>query len=763
MLPKLPLDDRTYESILLEARQGIQRRLPEWTDENAHDPGMTMLELFAWISEMQQFYLSRVPDRNRRKFLELLGESPRQATSAAALASFDDIRETVVLPQGTKLLAEDQTFETASSTTLRPLAVDRIVTRTEREASDRTASNTQGDVAFYAFGADARAGSRLYVSFDREPPVGEPIELTILLAEEGNHGSPDARHAMPLTAALAALPADTSEAYAPPVIVPSARIAWKGYAYDEQTGASGWLPVETACDETLHLSFSGRVTIKLTAPLRPVLVHPANDRPRWWICCVLEEEGYEEPPRIDRILLHTALVVQRDTLSETIDYDVPEEGEVALSAATYLSRYGLLRVQVREPDGRWREWREVPDAGEAGPDDRVYAVRLPQEGGTQIVFGNGEHGMRPPVGPGSVRRIHADKTFSDKRFIGRSNGLPMQRFTVYDLACRRREHFLLQVGLPGERAGEWIWEDWLPVENFDRSGPLDRHYTFDPDTCEIRFGNDERGAIPPACEESNLCLVVCVLGGGERGNIKPSLLTGWVSEEQRAYGVTVNNAGYGYGGAESESVGDCIERLQRRWHEPYRAVTDEDYAALAKSTPGLRVARVHVIAGYAPGRSDPVPHAVTVVAMPFSRQTTPKPSRGFLQTVARHLDERRLIGTEVHVIAPEYIKVTVHAVIVVEPQFAHETKRIAAVLNELLSPSGSLKSATGWPFGRPVYRGDVFAALSRIGGVAYVQELWLDGEGRYAAKSQGGDVLLPPNGLVYSGEHRIELLSRTQL
>ncbi|MDG0812939.1 hypothetical protein [Cohnella rhizosphaerae] len=87
MLPKLPLDDRTYESILQEARQGIQRRLPEWTDENAHDPGMTMLELFAWISEMQQFYLSRVPDRNRRKFLELLGESP-PAGDAGGCARF---------------------------------------------------------------------------------------------------------------------------------------------------------------------------------------------------------------------------------------------------------------------------------------------------------------------------------------------------------------------------------------------------------------------------------------------------------------------------------------------------------------------------------------------------------------------------------------------------------------------------------------------------------------------------------------------------
>jgi hypothetical protein len=50
-----------------------------------------------------------------------------------------------------------------------------------------------------------------------------------------------------------------------------------------------------------------------------------------------------------------------------------------------------------------------------------------------------------------------------------------------------------------------------------------------------------------------------------------------------------------------------------------------------------------------------------------------------------------------------------------------------------------------------------------VNGVAYVQDLWLEAAGRYARKSAGGDVLLPPNGLVYSGGHRIELLSRTQV
>lgn len=43
MLPRIPLDDRTFENIVQDARRGIPRRLPEWTDENAHDPGVTFL------------------------------------------------------------------------------------------------------------------------------------------------------------------------------------------------------------------------------------------------------------------------------------------------------------------------------------------------------------------------------------------------------------------------------------------------------------------------------------------------------------------------------------------------------------------------------------------------------------------------------------------------------------------------------------------------------------------------------------------------
>ncbi|MBN2982783.1 MULTISPECIES: putative baseplate assembly protein [Cohnella] len=737
MLPRIPLDDRTYEGILQEARRSIPRRLPDWTDENAHDPGMTMLELFAWLTEMQQYYLSRIPERNRRKFLDLLGEAPREAASAVVEASFGSIRTPVTLPKGTKLRARDETFETADQVRLLPLAIERVVTRTEREASDVTAANTQGDIAYFAFGSGAERGSRLYVALDAEPLPGQLVTMSVKLA-----GSP---------------PSGGDR------VVPSARVSWKAYGLDERTRQAGWLPLETYEDATVHMTYSGRITFFFESQLLPVIVHPANDRPRYWICCTLEEPGYESPPRIDGLLLNTAVAVHRDTKSEALDFNSPGLRNWGLEADTYLGRCGDLRVQVREEDGVWREWREAASFEGAGPEECRFVVETRADGSRVVRFGDGVRGKIPPAGKGNVRRIHSEASFGGRRWIGRSNGLPNQKFELHELVPRRKDEFRLQVGIPGEGHGEWLWEDWTPVDDFDRSGPLDRHFVYDREKGEIRFGNDESGAIPAVCGEPNLCLIVCVLGGGERGNIQPHLLTGWESPTQRAAGMTVTNAGYGYGGVEAETLNECVERVQLERHLPFRAVTDGDYAAITRATPGLKVARVHVIPGYAPGSSLPAPGAVTVVAVPDNEAATPMPSAGYLRTIAGHLEERRLLTTEVRVIAPEYVQVAVHAMVVVEPQFAGESKRIVETLNRLLRPVGIRDPEEGWPFGKTVYRGDIYSAISRVQGVAYVQDLWLEAAGRHAVKSASGDVLLPPNGLVYSGEHRIELISRTQV
>lgn len=72
-LPNLNLDDKNFEELVEEAKKYIPIYAPEWTDHGIHDPGITLIELFAWISEMQIYYLSKITEENKASFLKILG------------------------------------------------------------------------------------------------------------------------------------------------------------------------------------------------------------------------------------------------------------------------------------------------------------------------------------------------------------------------------------------------------------------------------------------------------------------------------------------------------------------------------------------------------------------------------------------------------------------------------------------------------------------------------------------------------------------
>ena len=71
-LPLPDLDDRTFADLLEEARARIISHDPDWTNHNPSDPGVTLVELFAWLAEMLIYRANRVPDRHLVTFLKLL-------------------------------------------------------------------------------------------------------------------------------------------------------------------------------------------------------------------------------------------------------------------------------------------------------------------------------------------------------------------------------------------------------------------------------------------------------------------------------------------------------------------------------------------------------------------------------------------------------------------------------------------------------------------------------------------------------------------
>ena len=83
-LPTPNLDDRKFQEIVDQAKRLIPRYTPEWTDHNVSDPGVALIELFAWMTDMLLYRVNQVPDKMYVKFLELIGvklEPPRAAVA----------------------------------------------------------------------------------------------------------------------------------------------------------------------------------------------------------------------------------------------------------------------------------------------------------------------------------------------------------------------------------------------------------------------------------------------------------------------------------------------------------------------------------------------------------------------------------------------------------------------------------------------------------------------------------------------------------
>ena len=84
-LPEPQIDRRTYREILAEAMARVPAHTPEWTHLGDSDPGVTLLQLFAFMTESLVYRTNRIPERNRRKFLRLLGLPVRAASASEGL------------------------------------------------------------------------------------------------------------------------------------------------------------------------------------------------------------------------------------------------------------------------------------------------------------------------------------------------------------------------------------------------------------------------------------------------------------------------------------------------------------------------------------------------------------------------------------------------------------------------------------------------------------------------------------------------------
>src|SRR4051794_19883154 len=134
-LPAPDLDDRRFQDFVDDAKRMVQRRCPEWTDHNVHDPGVTVIEALAMMADQLVYRLNRVPDRLHLRFLDLVGVRLQPPAAAAVPVTFwlsAAQPEAVVVPEGTEVAtrrtpsAEPVCFTTVKGLDIVPVRLQEL-------------------------------------------------------------------------------------------------------------------------------------------------------------------------------------------------------------------------------------------------------------------------------------------------------------------------------------------------------------------------------------------------------------------------------------------------------------------------------------------------------------------------------------------------------------------------------------------------------------------------------------------------------------
>ncbi|MFJ4972817.1 MULTISPECIES: putative baseplate assembly protein [unclassified Streptomyces] len=374
------------------------------------------------------------------------------------------------------------------------------------------------------------------------------------------------------------------------------------------------------------------------------------------------------------------------------------------------------------------------------------------------------HGLSTVTVGATVTATHVEVV--DREYLDDAEGVPGQRFTV------PRGPVLAPYGDPyvevAPRGDEPVWEVWSRVDDFADSGPEDRHFVLDAVACEVQFGPAVRepdgslrqyGAVLP--DGATVRLRGFAVGGGQRGNVPAGAVRSLLSSLPFVAGV--ENRAPARGGADGETLAQAVARGPLMLRSINRAVTAEDFESLARQA-APELARVRCTPDDRPGG---VRLLVVPAAPPGERVRLEHlvPVQKTLDTVAARLEEVRLVGTSVVIEPPLYRGVTVVSRITAHHRATGDRVRKDAeeALYRFLDPlPGGGPQGGGWPFGRPVQVGEIFALLQRVPGVDLVDDVRL-----FAANPVTGErgqearrIDLPVNGLVVSYDHHIRVEER---
>ncbi len=382
-LPVTNLDDRSFQDIVDEAKRLIPTFCPEWTNHNLSDPGVALIELFAWMTEMTLFRLNQVPDVFYTRMLNLLGFEPFPATASRVDLTFwltGVLDTTVIVPASTQVATVGDVGATRVFTTLDDLQISPPTIHT---ALTSIGTDTYADVwedlridrGAVACFRSVTPGDCFYLGFESSL-AGVALRMDIEANVEGIGVLPDRP---PLRWEI-----------------------WQG---------EGWIPVRPYRDTTGGLNRNGNIVLLVPNQHEPLML--GGNRAYWLRARLLVPEPnqptYRSSPQIRKIVASAVGGTARAEHSELIGREVlgqstgkPDQVFTVRNAPVLPRRPGETVTVTR--NNQTDDWTEVDDFGRSAPHDNHFvwnsttgevhfgpSIRYP-DGNTR------QHGAIPPEG-----------------------------------------------------------------------------------------------------------------------------------------------------------------------------------------------------------------------------------------------------------------------------------------------------------------------------------------------------------------------------
>ncbi|MCU0490532.1 MAG: hypothetical protein MUD01_02895 [Chloroflexaceae bacterium] len=719
------LDDRNFEQLVAEARARIPVHTPEWTNFNESDPGITLVQLFAFLTENLLYRSNRIPEANRTKFLTLLGMGLLPATPGQGLVVFRNERGPVqALPfdVGVEVRAGQVPFRTRTAVCVLP--IESAVFYKKPQNLDE-AQLAQYKLLYESFLGDEQSVSTGDLSFYKTmpldaPEIGKPLPA-VELADSLN-GTLDRSLWVALVGQEGRAVSDVQAALA------------------GQTLTLGIYPDPTCAARTLLPQSYAPQTVADPGLVFELLV-PDAQAENQYMPAIYERleisyaENVLDGPGIVQLQLPGYEKLSRFSY-EKLNFDPVEDGTgdyPPLVEDKKLAARIVGWLRLRLPESVHSGQATEPAASNAAP---AQQARLSW------------------VGVNAARVIQALPVTNERLGVG--TGTPDQRLRLAntpiivepaaDGTSAPKPSLVLEI-----QDSNGNWQVWQPTDDLFAARPNDQVYQIDPESGVVQFGDGLRGKRPPLGAAMRASYEY---GGGPAGAVAIKTIN---KSPALPAGYSVLNPLPTWGADAGEDVAAGERNIPRYIRHRDRLVTGEDFRDIARRTPGVEVGRVEVLPLFNPdafvpgGPAANWPGTVTLLAIPRYDQgqpNAPQADRMFLNAICAWLDSRRLVTTEIYVRGAAYVPIWASVGVQFAPGRLRELVRqdIQSALRDYLSPliggppvPGGVSDpcspeatdpcapaqGVGWPLGVEVRQQDLEATVTRVAGVRYVNGIRL--------------------------------------